>query len=193
MTSPDRQAAVLDCHPVTPERWPDLVQLFEHHGNPGYCWCTRWRVPSGQFQRLGTDGREDALQHLVEERTPVGILGYLDGKPVGWCSVAPRQTYAALERSRALKRLDDAPVWSVVCFFVERKTRGQGVGLALLRAAVEYARSNDAQVVEGYPVEPGAASYTFMGYPSMFEKAGFRDAAPPGQGRRIMRYVVGAS
>ena len=59
-----------------------------------------------------------------------------------------------LERYRALPRIDDCPVWSVACFFVASKFRRQGTTLGLLRAAVSYARSHGANVVEGYPVEP---------------------------------------
>ena len=122
----------------------------------------------------------------VAAGTPVGVLAYLDGEPVGWCSVAPRHTYVALERYKALPRLDDVPVWSVVCFFVASRVRRAGVTLGLLRAAVDYARQAGAPAVEGYPVEPGKL-YGYMGSPRTFERAGFRDVTPPGQTRRVMR------
>ncbi len=114
-------------------------------------------------------------------------LPTLTGNRSGWCSIAPRVTYQALERYRALPPIDDTPVWSVVCFFVDRRFRGQGVTLGLLKAAVAYARSQGAQVVEGYPVEPESGLYTYMGSPSTFLKAGFRDVTPAGQSRRVMR------
>ena len=129
-----------------------------------------------------------ALNRLVETGTPVGLLAYAEDEPVGWLSISPRETYAALERYRALPRIDDAPVWSVVCFFIDRQFRRQGATLGLLRAAVEYARSNGAKIVEGYPVEPGARLYTYMGSPTTFRAAGFRDVTPPGQARMVMRY-----
>jgi GNAT superfamily N-acetyltransferase len=186
-------------HAVTPDSWRDLVQLFEHHGNPGYCWCMYWRLRSSEYAKLNSPSRRRALERIIRAGTPVGILGYLDGEPVGWCSIAPRETYARLERSTTIKRIDDAPTWSVVCFFVSRKQRGQHLAVELLRAAVEYARSQGAQIVEGYPVEPRrdadgnlqeAASYNFMGHVSTFRKAGFRDVTPKDAGRRVMRWVV---
>lgn len=73
-----------------------------------------------------------ALAILVRQDTPVGVLAYVKSEPVGWCSIAPRETYAALERYRALPRLDEAPVWSMVCFLVDRRFRQQGVTLGLL-------------------------------------------------------------
>jgi GNAT superfamily N-acetyltransferase len=56
--------------------------------------------------------------------------------------------------------IDDAPVWSVVCFFVDRRFRRQQVTLGLLAAALDYARSEGAKIIEGYPVEPGSGLYT---------------------------------
>jgi GNAT superfamily N-acetyltransferase len=150
-----------------------------------------WRLTSAAYKQLDSAKRRRALQSLVEAGTPTGILAYLDGEPAGWCSIAPRETYARLERSTTLKRIDDQPVWSVVCFFVKRGARGQGLSLKLLRAAVAYAISQGAVIVEGYPVEPDQ-SYRFMGSPSIFKAAGFRDAAIADNGRRIVRLVVSA-
>lgn len=181
---------MLEYHPVTPERLADLERFSERHGKFRYCSCMRWRLKSTDFQRSTKEGRVAALAELVREHTPVGVLAYSDGEPVGWCSVAPRETYAALERYRALPRIDDVPVWSVVCFFVDQAHRHQGVTLGLLRAAVAYARSQGATVIEGYPVEPGPRSYTYMGSPKTFRRAGFHDATSPGAARLIMRHVV---
>lgn len=189
MTDETLAASVASFHPVDPSRWPDLVSLFEHHGNPGYCWCMRWRAPSNEFNSLKADGRRAALQRRVRDGVPIGILGYRNGEPVGWCSIAPRETYTALERSRVLKRVDDQPVWSVVCFFLDRQVRGQGFALQLLQAAVAFARSRGAGVVEGYPVEGSSSSYRWMGSRSTFHRAGFREVEQPGNGRSIMRWV----
>jgi GNAT superfamily N-acetyltransferase len=100
------------------------------------------------------------------------------------------ETYAALEKYCALPRIDEAPVWSVVCFFVDRRFRRQGITLGLLQAAVKYAQSQGAKIIEGYPVAPGPHSYTYMGSPSTFRQAGFRDVTPAGQSRQVMRYFV---
>jgi GNAT superfamily N-acetyltransferase len=178
----------LQFHPVTRERLPDLARFSERHGKFRYCSCMRWRMTSARFKCSTKDDRIAALERLVETGTPVGILAYAESEPVGWLSIAPRETYEALERYRALPRIDGAPVWSVVCFFIDRRFRRQGATLGLLRAAVEYARSNGAKIVEAYPVEPVARLYTYMGSPSTFRAAGFRDVTPPGQDRMVMRY-----
>ena len=88
----------------------------------------------------------------------------------------------------------------MVCFYLDRGARGQDLSVAFLRAAVDYARSQGAVVVEGYPVDPvvDAAgnwappkSYRFMSYTSTFNKAGFQDVTPEGSSRRVMRYELG--
>ena len=45
------------------------------------------------------------------------------GTPVGWRSIAPREEFRGLERYRKLARIDDAAVWSVTCFFIDRLYR----------------------------------------------------------------------
>ncbi|HEY6256613.1 MAG TPA: GNAT family N-acetyltransferase [Xanthobacteraceae bacterium] len=183
----------LACHPVTSERLSDLARFMEAHGKFRYCACMRWRMPSSAFSGSTKEGRGDALACLVQEGTPIGVLAYRDQEPVAWCSVAPRECYVALERYRALPRIDDRPVWSVVCFFVSARIRRGGATLGLLKAAVDYAKSQKAEIIEGYPVEPGRRLYTYMGSPSTFRAAGFRDVTPRGQSRRVMRYFVNAN
>jgi GNAT superfamily N-acetyltransferase len=180
----------LEFHPVTRERLADLARFSEQHGKFRYCSCMRWRMRSTEFQRSTKESRVAKLEALVSQNTPIGVLAYLDDQPVGWCSIAPRETYGALERFRALPRVDSEPVWSIVCFFVDRHLRRQRLTLGLLKAAVEYAASRGAKIVEGYPVEPGPRLYTYMGSPSTFRRAGFHEVTPRGQERQVMRYFI---
>ena len=53
------------------------------------------------------------------------MLAYHQDVPVGWCSMVPRESYATLDRSAVLPQVDDQPVWSVVCFFLDRHHRGR--------------------------------------------------------------------
>jgi GNAT superfamily N-acetyltransferase len=193
---------MLEFHPLSADRWDDLVRLFEHHGSPGYCWCTFWRLPASEYSRSSSTGRRQFMQERVASGTPTGILAYRDGVPIGWCSVAPRPSYGRLQRSEQFPSLDERDTWSVVCIYLDRAARGQKFSLDLLRAAVDYAASQGAEVVEGYPVEPKVdaqgklsyeVSYRFMGFVSTFEKAGFKDMTPHDSQRRIMRFEVSTS
>lgn len=101
--------------PVTRERLRDLEQFSATHGKFRYCSCMRWRLTSSEMHCSTKESRIGALAGLVRRDIPVGVLAYLGRVPVGWCSIAPRATYAGLERYRALPRLGQEPVWSVVC------------------------------------------------------------------------------
>jgi GNAT superfamily N-acetyltransferase len=181
--------------PVTPSRWDDLERLFGPSGAFAGCWCMWWRLPSKEFDRAGTPGRRRALKDLTRRRAVPGLLGYRDGEPVGWVSVAPREEFGRIERSRALPRIDDRPVWSIVCLYIPRALRRQGVGRALLEGALDHVRSQGGGLVEGYPIDttvrprPDAELYT--GTLRMFEAAGFHEVARPGR-RSIVRRRVRA-
>jgi GNAT superfamily N-acetyltransferase len=69
--------------------------------------------------------------------------------------VAPRAATPALERSPVCKPVDEQPVWSITCFFVDPKARRDGVMAALIEAAVTHARQHGARIVEAYPRDPG--------------------------------------
>jgi GNAT superfamily N-acetyltransferase len=130
----------------------------------------------------------------VESGEIVGLLAYAQGQPVGWCAIAPRESYPVLERSRILKRVDAALVWSVVCFFVSKAFRGKGVTTVLLRAAVEYAGQHRARIVEGYPIEPRTPRiptvFAWIGLASAFQQAGFVEVERRSDTRPIMRYMI---
>src|SRR6186713_272901 len=135
-------------HEVDATRFSDLERLFEARGGPKNCWCMVWRARGAEARSSNGKSRKAALQRRVAAKLPIGLLGYLDGEPVAWCSIAPRETYRVLGGPE-----DDAPgsVWSLVCFFVPRRFRGTGIMRRLIGAAIDTARRHGARVVEAYP------------------------------------------
>jgi GNAT superfamily N-acetyltransferase len=186
----------LEFHPLTTARWADLEKLFGERGACGGCWCMWWKLKRSDFLKQRGEGNRRALKSIVDSGVVPGILAYAEGEPVGWCAVAPREAYPALERSRVLKRVDDKQVWSVVCFFVAKHFRGKGATLKLLEAALKYVREHGGKIVEGYPIEPkkgrisNASAYT--GLASTFRKAGFVEVARRSENRPIMRFLIGS-
>jgi GNAT superfamily N-acetyltransferase len=181
----------LKFEPLVPKRWADLEALFGERGACGGCWCMWWRLTQTEFQKQKGQRNKAAFKKIVEASEIPGILAYANGRPVGWCAVAPREHYALLERSRTLARVDDKPVWSVTCVFVTRPFRRTGVSVQLLGAAANHARSRGASIVEGYPVEPRTDSmpdaFAWTGLVSAFRQAGFREVARRSATRPIMR------
>ncbi len=184
----------LDFHPVTPERWGDLEKLFGPRGAIGGCWCMWWRIKRAEFGKQQGDGNHEAMCSIVESGKVPGILAYSAGEPVAWCSIAPRDEFSVLDRSPVLKRVDHQPVWSIVCFFMAKDYRHQGLSAIMLQAAVEYASQHGARIVEGYPIEPKVDRtpdiYAFTGMTSTFKKLGFQEVARRSEFRPIMRYVI---
>lgn len=169
----------LSIRPVTAENWDDFAALFESRGGPHYCWCSVHRFSNRQH--MDNAARRQSMHRLVQQAVPIGVLAYDGDAPVGWCSIAPRETYVKLERSRVMPRVTpaDIPTWTVLCFFVARSHRGRGVARALLQGAMEYARAKGARVLEGYPFDTAGISSTHRGHSNLFKGAGFRR-----QGRR---------
>jgi len=165
-------------HPVTPDRWPDLVELFSSKGDAAACWCQWYRLPPKTFQANGATGNRHAMEMLVAANNEPGLIAYEAGKPVGWVSIAPRREFARIETKTGEGVVSEEGVWSVVCFFIAAGKRGEGVATALLSAAVEFAREHGARIIEGYPVDrdsPISNSDAYTGVPSMFKKVGFRE------------------
>ena len=184
----------LEVHPLTKRRWPDLVELFGRRGASiaRGCWCMYYRKTGGSGVGPG-DANRKALRALVDRGRVPGLIGYRDGRPVGWISLAPREEYAKLRRSPVMKQVDDRPVWSIVCFFVDAGERGKGVSEALLRAGIDYARSKGATLLEAYPVdkaEPSHSDFMWFGAKRMFDRAGFKEVARRKQTRPVVRKAI---
>lgn len=180
--------------PVTRAEWDDMQALFSERGVQRGCWCMYWRIPRAEFQQRYGEQNRRAMEAIVDEGGVPGILAYAGGKPVGWCSIGPREEFPVLQRSRTLKPVDDRPVWSIVCFFVAASHRNSGVSRALLAAAVDYARDQGACIVEAYPLTgegpepPGPEHY--MGYLSTFRQCGFEEVLRRSERRAIVRLYL---
>jgi GNAT superfamily N-acetyltransferase len=110
--------------------------------------------------------------------------------------LSPRTDFERLERSRVLERVDDKPVWSLVCFFIHSEHQRKGIASALLNSAVEFVSKQGAPALESYPILEWGPKVTrgtaYTGTVKMFERAGFHKvsatkARSGGQPRVIMR------
>ena len=185
----------LEIHPLSRDRWPDLVELFGPSGAYSGCWCMYLRESAKAFEANcpnGGAGNKRRLRALVEAGRVPGLLGYRGGRPVGWVSVSPREEYVRLQRSPVHRPIDEQPgVWSIACFFIARDARGAGVAEQLLKAALRYARERGARLVEGYPIDTAGrrrpSSEMWRGSVELFLRAGFEVAARRKPARPVVR------
>jgi GNAT superfamily N-acetyltransferase len=175
--------------------WNDIVTLFGERGACAGCWCMFWRIPRKQYDANRGIKNRNALKKFVQSDARPGVIAYAGKNPIGWCAVAPRSDYIGLERSRILKPVDDAPVWSISCLFVDKAFRRQGISSKLIRAAAEFAGKQGARIVEGYPVEPShnkiADAFLWHGVSAAFLAAGFKEVLRRSEARPIMRLAIG--
>jgi GNAT superfamily N-acetyltransferase len=190
-----RGRGTFQARPLSPATWRDLEELF---GLPGGsivrgCWCMHYRLTGRASWQPGQ--AKQALCDLVNGGGVPGLVGYLNGSPVGWISLGPRPDYLRLRRSPIMKPVDDTEVWSVVCSYVAKPYRGRGVQHRLLAEAITFARDNGARVLEAYPVDKAGRShddFMFFGSRSLYERAGFTEVARRSPTRVVMRLALPA-
>ncbi|GAB3533512.1 GNAT family N-acetyltransferase [Arthrobacter tecti] len=144
------------------------------------CWCLSHRLDAKTNRSLTGRERGEFVRELCGREAAPGVLAYDDGVVVGWAAVAPRAEIQ-FARSRKIPHVDDQAVWSVWCVRVRPGHRGKGISHALLEGAVEYARSEGAPAIEGYPVDNQGKrvdlTMAYVGTRTLFEQAGFTKAA----------------
>ena len=147
--------------------------------NPGWHWRTHVRPIAGtercMYHHLGYV--VSGTLHVQMEDGTEDELG-------------PREMFDRLENSVTLRRVDDEPVWSVVCFYVHPTAKRQGVARALLAGAEALAARHGARLVEAYPVGPKQINLdAYTGYAPMYEAAGYDIVRRAGR-RTVMRKGV---
>lgn len=178
---------------LSPALWTDLETLFGKNGACAGCWCMFWRLEKGEnLQNVGVKNTKRRFKKLVTGGKAHGVLAYLDGVPVGWCSFDKRVDYLALNRAPSLACDDAEKVWSLPCFFIKAGFRGKGVARALLKAALAAMKKRGAKIAEAYPVKPTAdgkipAAFAYTGVPALFTPEGFELVQLKPRGKQRMR------
>lgn len=181
--------------PLTSETWKDFEDLFGEKGATGGCWCMYWRVRRSEYVvSKGLQNKKKMKKMVSTSELPPGIILYADRRAVGWCAVGPRESFPVLANSRILRPVDDQPVWSIVCFFIDKDFRRMGLTEIFLKYAIEFCKKHGAAVVEGYPFDVSGKNYpavfAFTGIASAYLKAGFKEVARRSEGRPVMRYMI---
>lgn len=187
--------SAISFEPLTTDNWNAFTRLFGEKGACGNCWCMYHRVSKSAFNEgKAHNGNRNAMRELVSLERPTGILAFYEGKAIGWCAFAPREDFLKLENSRVHKRIDDQPVWSIPCFFIDKQFRRMGISVALLKGVIDYAKTKGIKILEAYPAIPTQPSlpdsFVWVGLYKSFERAGFRVVDRTSKNRPMVRYYT---
>jgi GNAT superfamily N-acetyltransferase len=190
--------------PANEASWDDLQAVLGSRRDSSSCQCQRYKMQPGEsWASVGHEELSFRFRAQVdcghpEAGSTSGLVAYVDGEPAGWCAVEPRTAYPRLLlktrvpwEGRTEDKTDDS-VWAVTCFVTRAGFRGRGIGAALARAAVDFARDRGARALEGYPMalEPGHEVLPVelhVGTRSAFAAAGFTEIGRPTLRRVVMR------
>ena len=179
----------LQIQPATPDLLPALEDLFTDRATRVGCWCMYWRIGNAYRQRPSEANRRD-FRAIVKAGPPPGLLAFDGELAVGWCQLTPRADLPWLDRTWRLRRVDEAPVWSLSCFYIRKGYRRRGITAALIKAAIQAARRAGAPALEAYPLDGELSpSATGTGYLAPFLRAGFAVVARRSPEKPIVRYV----
>jgi GNAT superfamily N-acetyltransferase len=171
--------------------WKQFEELMGEKGGCGGCWCMVFRLPTKTFQANKPDGNKKLMKQLMNKEKPVGLIATLDHEPVGWIALAPREDYCKLENTRAFKRIDAKPVWSITCFLVKKEFRREGLSQQLIKGAIDFARRKKIKILEAYPAIPYEEKvpppFLWVGILSSFLKNGFQVVRQNGKSRAMVR------
>ena len=184
--------------PATADRWADLVTVFGTRGDPSWCWCQYFLTTGSSYTGSAERNRSDLERQVREADVPPGLLAYLDGEPVGWVQLGPRDTFPRVTGHQALRKVVEGrdpgeQVWRTTCFVVRVGHRRQGVARALLEAGMAFAAEHGAAVLEGHPVDVSArdtrpaGAMLYHGTASMFTDAGFTEIGRTTPTRPVVR------
>lgn len=177
---------------LTDTSWHQLETLFGERGACAGCWCTYFRQSAKEFKANQYEPNRKMMHGIVSSGEIPGLIGLVDGQPVAWIAIAPREATPRLEKSRVAARFDETPVWSITCLFVEKGFRRKGISVRMIDAASAYAFAQGAPAVEAYPIDmkPGESqpdAFVYHGLASAFRKAGFTELARRSAKRPLMR------
>lgn len=184
----------ITCTTLTIDNWNQFENLFGEKGACGGCWCMYWRLKRSEFEKNKGVRNYSLMKNYVKDGFIPGLIAFDGNDPVGWCSIGKRTDFSTLSRSRILKKIDDQPVWSIVCFFVKKEFRYKGVSTILIEACKDFVIKQGGSIIEAYPIEPKKDKmpdvFAWTGFASSFRKAGFIEVKRRSETRPIMRFAL---
>ena len=169
-----------------PEHGLRLAALLATSGHG--CYCRYWHFTGNHREWLARCAHEPeqnradllAAAEAGSEQAAGIVAEDGDGELVGWLKLAPALALGKVYEQRLYKGLpcfqrDPLGVLTIGCLFVREDARRRGVATALLRGAIEAARSQGARSIEAFPRSDTdvADAALMMGPLALFVRQGF--------------------
>jgi len=170
----------IEVRPLAPERLDDFLDLFDHRAfadNPSWrgCYCFNFRFAgddAAAAERTTADNRRDMSDAIAGGRAH-GLLAYVDGRAVGWCSASPKAEMPQLLR-RDWIPAESERVGIIGCLVIASQYRRHGVARRLVAAAGDYLAGIGCTIAEAYPIkEVGIDAHGFNGPPEIYRELGY--------------------
>jgi uncharacterized protein YndB with AHSA1/START domain/GNAT superfamily N-acetyltransferase len=171
----------VDVRPLAPERLDDFLDLFDNRAfadNPSWraCYCFNFRFAgddAAAAERTGADNRRDMSDAITKSRAH-GLLAYVDGRAIGWCSASPKTEMVQLMR-RDWMPAESERVGVIGCLVIAPQYRRHGVSRRLVAAAGDYLAGIGCTIAEAYPVkEVGSDAHGFYGPLEIYRELGYQ-------------------
>ena len=188
--------------PLEPARLEDFVTFFDRDAfgdNPWWagCYCNFYESlthpadnpdpATPAFAPYRDRNRGEKIER-VRSGTAGGFLAYRDGAVVGWLNAQPSERYPNPRQFAPAFAQIPERTGMLMCFVVAPAARGQGVGTALLQAAIAGFRAAGLQHAQGFARRPDAergewetfATSNYHGTLSMYLANGFAEVGSLG-------------
>jgi ribosomal protein S18 acetylase RimI-like enzyme len=192
----------LEIQPLSPDRLDDLLAYFDRDAfsdNAWWagCYCNFYESlthPANNpdpatpaFAPFRDHNRGEKAERIRSGRAG-GFLAYRGRAVVGWLNAQPSAAYANPRQFGPAFANVPERTGMVMCFVVAPAARGEGVGTALLRAAIEDFRARGLRHAQGFARRPDAkqaewetfATSNYHGTLSMYRENGFREVGSLG-------------
>jgi hypothetical protein len=172
--------------------WDAFAALVEaNNGVFGGCWCLGFHPEDSKH--LTPELRCERKHERVRAGTAHAALVFGGDDCLGWCQFGPPDEVPRIKNRAAYEKGQSTPPdWRIVCHFVGKGHRRQGVASAALAGALDLIADLGGGTVEGYPEDAAAvpAGFLFNGALSTFERLGFTRERKIGKHRWVVTRVV---
>lgn len=158
--------------------WDAFAELVERNGGVmGGCWC------QNNHRQPGLETPEDK-RAAKEERVRTGrahaaLVFDADGRAQGWAQYGSPEELPALTHRRAYEQDPPPPAdWRIICIFVDKRHRKQGVARAALEGAVDLIGKAGGGRIEAVSQtatgRKAPSGFLFSATVELFEQNGFK-------------------